>query len=200
MGIFSRLRRWLNPTLSVKDLSLKLQTLVEMLDIQAEELDAKSGDSRYQAKVHLQKKQREQARFYTKMYLQYVSWAQQLLQYKANLEGLNIRLQQGENLRQVVTVMSMVQKNLANMKTDLPSMPQLARQADELTRTINHLQIASRVTDKTLNPALVPIEVRDSVVDETLLQLEEEAGAREFPTPLGPQILDAKERLRDLGE
>ena len=134
------------------------------------------------------------------MHLQYVSWSQQLLQYKANLEGLTVRLRQGDNLRHVVNMMEMVQKNLGNMKTRMPSMPQLARQADDLCNTINHMQLASKVTDKTLNPAIVPLEVKESAIDETLLRLEEETGTREFPSPLQTQIYDARERLRDLGE
>ncbi len=200
MGVFDRLRRWLNPSLSVQDLTIKLQTLTELLDIQADELQAKGDDSRYSAKTYLKKGQRDQARFYTKMHLQYVSWSQQLLQYRANLEGLTVRLQQGDNLRHVVNMMEMVQKNLGNMKTHLPSMPQLVRQADDLSKTINHLQLASKVTDKTLNPSIVPLEVKESVIDETLLRLEEETGTREFPFPLQTQIYDARERLRDLGE
>lgn len=200
MGVISRLRCWLNPSLSVQDLTVKLQTLTELLDIQAEQLQAKGDDSRYNAKTYLKKGQRTQARFYIKMHLQYVSWAQQLLQYKANLEGLTVRLQQGNNLRHVVNMMEMVQKNLGNMKTQMPSMPQLARQADDLCKTINHLQLASKVTDKTLNPAIVPLEVKESTIDETLLGLEEETGTRDFPSPLQNQIFNARERLRDLGE
>ena len=199
LGIISRLQKWFNPTLTVQELTVKLQTLTEMLDIQAEELESKSDGSGYHAKKHLKNGHRSQARFYTKMHLQYLSWSQHLLQYKANLEGLEVRLRQGDNLRKVVGVMEMVQTNLESIQNNLPSIPQLTVQADNLTNTINQFKLASRVTDKTLNPALSSYDVKESVVDETLLQFEEEVGIK-FPSPIDAQVIEARQKLHDLGD
>ena len=177
---------------------MKLTTLSAMLEFHSEELEAKANTARYKAGQYLKKGAREQARSQITYNLQYIAWAGALQDYKGSIDGLNVRLQQGDYLKQAVKVLHSVKDNLQDLKRAIPSINNLARQADEITTSVNHLQLAGKVTGHAIQPAITPSMVNPASVDEELVKLEEQLGYSKFPK-IDERISKAKQNLQRLG-
>ncbi len=200
LGLTKRIFGWLYPKPTIKEVILQLNTLSEMLDFHASELEGRADENRYKAIQYLKKELRDQARFSMKMHLQYLAWSRELQSNKANVEGLSIRLQQGDYLQQTVQALGNVRCNLKNLGKILPNISGLAQQADEINNSINQIQIAGRVTESTMRSSIVPSSIQESAIEEALTSLEEEMGLHSFPDPLGERVATAREEIRKLGE
>jgi hypothetical protein len=200
LGLTKKLFGWLYPKPTLKEVILQLNTLGEMLDFHSTELESRADENRYKAVQYLKKELRDQARFSMKMHLQYLGWSRELQVNRASIEGLSIRLQQGDYLRQTVQALGNVRINLKNLSKILPNVSGLAQQADEISTAINQIQIAGRVTDSTMQSSIVPSSIKETSIDEALTTLEEELGLNSFPDPLGERVATAREEIRKLGE
>jgi len=200
MGLSRKLFGWLYPKPTLRDIILQLNTLAEMLDFHAAELENQAEENRHKAAQYLKKDLKDQARFSMKMHLQYLAWGQELQTNRANVEGLSIRLQQGEYLKKTVEALGSVRSNLQNISKVLPNINGLALQADEISRAINQLQVAGRVTGSTMRTATEPKTVNESSVDEAMAKLEEEMGVNSFPDPLQERTSHAREEIKRLTE
>ncbi|MHA1917404.1 MAG: Snf7 family protein [Candidatus Ranarchaeia archaeon] len=200
MGLVKKLFGWLYPKPTLKEVILQLNTLSEMLDFHSSELEGRADENRYKAVQYSKKELKEQARFSIKMHLQYLAWSRELQTNRAHIEGLSIRLQQGQYLKQTVESLNNVQHNLNSLSKVLPNINGLAQQAEEITDAINQMQIAGRVTTSTMQPAVASSSVKETDIDEALTKLEEEVGINKFPDPLEERISNVKEKMKELNE
>ncbi|MHA1596945.1 MAG: Snf7 family protein [Candidatus Asgardarchaeia archaeon] len=208
MGFIESLKRWLFPRKSPEDLMVELETFSELLDLNRMEIESKVEDVEKRILKYLRLGNREQAKHYVKLKLQYMAQAAALDQYKSTIDSIHAQMSQARLMDKSFKLIEDIVATVKGIVVSFPSVPKISKKAEEINKLLESIYKTNEVVLNNIQPKTIGLNVDEDKVEEELSKLEkvvktevEEVEVKEeLPEPLEEEISKSKEKLKRLEE